>query len=63
MITAPRQYVSVDQLESPTAGLIVQLKGTPTTERYCAATVFIDQWSDTTYVYPQADINKHQTND
>ena len=60
-ITTPGQCISVDQLESPTAGLIAQLKGTPTTERYRAATVFVDHWSDITYVYPQTSTNAKQT--
>jgi Reverse transcriptase (RNA-dependent DNA polymerase)/GAG-pre-integrase domain len=47
------QCVSVDQLESPHPGIIAQMKGVPTRERYTTATVFIDHHSDFTFVYLQ----------
>ena len=37
-ITAPGQCISVDQLQSPTPGLIVKMKGIPTTQRYTVST-------------------------
>jgi GAG-pre-integrase domain len=43
--TKPGECISVDQLESPHPGLIGQMKGTPTRERYTAATVFVDHFS------------------
>jgi hypothetical protein len=44
-ITSAGQCVSVDQLESPTPGLIAQLQGIPTKKRYTCVTVFVDQFS------------------
>jgi hypothetical protein len=49
----PGEVVSVDQLQSPIPGLIAQLKGIPTRDRYTCATVFVDHFSDLTYVYLQ----------
>jgi hypothetical protein len=45
--------VSVDQLESPTLGFIGQIKGILTIKRYKAATVFIDHFSQLTFVFLQ----------
>ena len=47
----PGQIVSVDQLESTTPGFIAQLKGNPTKFRYTGATVFVDHYSDMTYIH------------
>jgi GAG-pre-integrase domain len=41
-IDKPGQCLSVDQLESPTPGLIAQVKGIPTIARYNCATIFVD---------------------
>jgi len=49
--TAPGQVVSVDQLESPTPGLVPTHRGIPTVSRYQGATVFVDHFSDFTYVH------------
>ena len=51
--TKPGQVVSVDQLESSTPGLITQLKGKLTQQRYKYTTVFVDQYSGYTFVYFQ----------
>ena len=51
--TRPGQIVSVDQLESNTPGLIAQLKGKLTQQRYKYATVFVDQFSCYTFEYLQ----------
>jgi Reverse transcriptase (RNA-dependent DNA polymerase) len=51
--TAPGGCVSVDQLESTTPGLIGQMKGILTKQRYTVATVFVDQYSDLSYVHLQ----------
>ena len=53
LATRPGQIVSVDQLESNTPGLITQLKGKLTQQRYKYATVFVDQFSGYTFVYLQ----------
>ncbi|KAI2507907.1 hypothetical protein MHU86_6565 [Fragilaria crotonensis] len=49
----PGQIVSVDQLVSPTPGLIAQMTGFLTTKRYKYATVYVDQFSRMGYVYLQ----------
>ena len=51
--TQPRQIVLVDQLESTSPGLIAQLKGKLTQQRYKYATVFINQFSRYTFIYLQ----------
>ena len=42
-VTHPGERVSVDQLVSPTPGLVAQITGILTTKRYKYATVFVDQ--------------------
>ena len=59
--TSSGQIVSVDQLESSTAGLLAQLKGKLTTQRYWYATVFVDQHSQYAYVYLQQAITSAKT--
>ena len=59
--TAPGQVVSVDQLQSPTPGLIPQAKGTLTTRRYTGATVFADHYSDLTYVHLHESLSTNET--
>jgi hypothetical protein len=49
--TAPGQVVSVDQLVSPTAGFVPTHRGRPSLTRYIGATVFVDHFSDFTYVH------------
>ena len=60
-ITAPGQCVSVDQMESPVPGLIAQLKGIPTRDRYKAATVFVDHYSCLSFVHLQHSTNAEET--
>jgi hypothetical protein len=57
----PGECVSVDQLESTTPGLIAQLKGIPTTQRYRAATVFVDHATRFSYVHLQKSTNAEET--
>ena len=57
----PGQFISVDQLESSTPGLIAQLKGTPTRDRYRIATIFVDHFSDYTFVHLQRDTSSEET--
>ena len=47
----PGECVSVDQLISKTPGLIAQVKGWLTRQRYLAATVFADHASGLSYVH------------
>ena len=60
-VTKPGQIVSVDQLESNTPGLIAQLKGKLTQQRYKYATVFVDQYSGYTFVYLQRRLTSEET--
>lgn len=61
VVTTPGQRVSVDQLESSTLGLIVQLKGTPTLERYRVATIYVDHFSRLSFVYLHRRITSEET--
>ena len=61
MATRPGQIVLVDQLESNTPGLIAQLKGKLTQQRYKYATVFVDQFSGYTFVYLQKHLTSEET--
>ena len=51
--TKPGDMISVDQLVSPTPGLIGKLTEILTRNRYKYATVFVDQYSGLGYVYLQ----------
>jgi hypothetical protein len=57
----PGEMVSVDQLVSPTPGLIPQSTGKLTTKRYKYATVFVDQYSGFSYVYLQKSPDAEET--
>jgi len=60
-VTRPGQCVSVDQLISTTPGLIAQLRGKPTTKRYQAATVFVDQYSGLGFIHLQKTTSADET--
>ncbi|KAG7346849.1 DUF1995 domain containing protein [Nitzschia inconspicua] len=49
----PGQCISIDQLKSPIPGLMGQMKGIPTTKRFNYATVFVDHYSDLSYLVLQ----------
>ncbi len=49
----PGDVVSVDQMVSPTPGLIAQMTGFITKERYRYATIYVDHASGLSYVYLQ----------
>jgi hypothetical protein len=57
----PGQIVSVDQLVSPTPGLIAQISGFLTTKRYKYATIYVDQYSRMGFVYLQKTASKEET--
>ena len=57
----PGDVVSVDQLISPTPGLIAQLTGIPTKERYKAATIYVDQVSRASFIYLQKGTTAKET--
>ena len=59
--TSPGQCISVDQLNSPTPGLVAQMKGRLTKSRYTAATVYVDQYSGFGYIYLQKGTNAEET--
>jgi hypothetical protein len=56
----PGHFVSVDQLESTTPGLITQIKGIPTSKRYHYATIFVDHATDYAYVHLQRDTSSEE---
>jgi hypothetical protein len=51
--TYPGELVSIDQLISPTPGLVAQMKGFLTHDRYTAVTVFVDHYSNAGFTYYQ----------
>ena len=59
--TSPGECVSVDQLESSTTGFIAQLKGKLTSRRYKCATVFVDHYSDLTYIHLHSRLTNDET--
>ena len=59
--TKPGACISVDQLISPTPGLIAQMTGRLTTKRYNCATVYVDQYSSLSYVWPQKSTSAEET--
>ena len=61
VVTTPGAMVSVDQLVSPTPGLIARMTGKFTTKRYKYATVFVDQASKLGYVYLQKTATVEET--
>lgn len=57
----PGHCVSVDQLISPTPGFVPTHRGKPTLKRYRGATVFVDHFSDSTYVHLITEMNAAAT--
>ena len=57
----PGDRVSVDQLVSPTPGLVAQMTGILTTKRYKYATVFVDQATKLGYTYFQTSADAEET--
>lgn len=57
----PGDIISVDQLVSPTPGLVAQMTGRLTTQRYKYATVFVDQFSRYGYVHIQKTASAEET--
>ena len=51
----------MDQLIIPTIGFVPTHHGTPTVKRYIGATVFVDHFSDFTYVYLMTKLNGKTT--
>jgi Reverse transcriptase (RNA-dependent DNA polymerase) len=59
--TRPGEVISIDQMISPTAGLVAQNTGILTKERYKVATVFIDHATDYSYVAIQRSTTADET--
>ena len=59
--TSPGEVVSVDQLISPTPGFVPVHRGLPTVKRYIGATVFVDHYSDYTYVHLMTEMDAKAT--
>ena len=59
--TSPGERVSVDQLVSPTPGLIAQMTGFLTMKRYKYATVYVDQASRLSFVWLQKTATADET--
>ena len=57
----PGECVSVDQMESPTAGFVAQMKGKLTKGRYKYATIYIDHYSRQGFVYLQRSLSSAET--
>ena len=57
----PGQCVSVDQMVSPTPGLVAQITGKLTTKRYKYATIFVDQATRMGYTYLQSTASADET--
>ena len=57
----PGQCVSVDQMVSPTPGLVAQITGKLTTKRYKYATIFVDQATKMGYTYLQSTASADET--
>jgi hypothetical protein len=55
------QVVSVDQLVSPAEGFVPTHCGTPTTQRYIGATVFVDHFSNFTFVHLMTKLDADST--
>ena len=51
----------VDQLVSPTPGLVAQMTGILTTKRYKYATVYVDQVAKLSFTYPQSTATAEET--
>ena len=59
--TKPGQVVSVDQMMSPTPGLMAQMVGKPTKARYNCATVYVDQATGCGFIHLQKSTDGEET--
>ena len=57
----PGELTYIDQLISPTLGLIAQMTGRPTILRYQCATIFVDHVTDFTFIHLQKSTNAIET--
>jgi hypothetical protein len=61
IILQPGDVVSVDQMQSPTPGLIAQMTGKLTSMRYRYATIYVDQASRLGFIYLQKSADAKET--
>jgi hypothetical protein len=61
--TVPGQIISVDQMQSSVPGVVGQIKGIPTRQRYHYVTVFVDQFSGLSFVHLQKTSSGEETLD
>ena len=59
--SAPGKCILVDHMESSIPVFIAQLKGKPTKQSYRAATIFLDHYSELTYVHLQIVLSSEET--
>ena len=59
--TKPGHLVSVDQLVSPTPGLVAQMTGILTTKRYKYATFYVEQVAKLSFTYLQKTATAEET--
>jgi hypothetical protein len=59
--TKAGQVVSVDQMISTQVGFVAQLEGRLTTQRYRAATVFVDHFSRLKFIYLMTSLSSEET--
>jgi len=57
----PGEFISIDTFESTTKGLIAQVKGNLTKAKSVASTVFLDHFSDLSFVYMLKDQTNKET--
>ena len=60
-VTAPGSVVAMDQMISAVPGFIAQMRGFITGKRYKVITVFVDQFSDLSFVYTQKSTTAEET--
>ncbi len=60
-VTAPGSVVAMDQMVSALPGFIAQMRGFITGKRYKVITVFVDQFSDLSFVYTQKSTTAEET--
>ena len=59
--SAPGETVSVDQMISPTPGLVAQMTGMLTNKRYMCATIYVDQYSGYSFIWLQKSTGAEET--
>jgi GAG-pre-integrase domain len=60
-VTAPGSVVAIDQMISAVPGFLAQMRGFITGKRYKVITVFVDQFSDLSFVYTQKSTTAEET--